>query len=226
MTQVACMDMASSLALIRLLTKLLPSFVRSRSNARIDRIGYWIWATMGRCWEVGQLNSEEVGDLRELGKISAGALYGFKDRSGNVYGGEEEHGEEEDGLLDEREEQVVREGEWKVANGGEESGSRPMRNDGAGELAEEEILEAAKRRLQDKILGDQPTNEDRLLSEHVPSETDIEDEDALDFETRARATLDMVLTIVGELYGQRDLLELRDEWTVEDLAILPAQRTT
>jgi len=31
-------------------------------------------------------------------------------------------------------------------------------------------------------------------------------------------TLDMIITVVGEVYGQRDLLELRSKWTVDGSA--------
>ena len=72
----------------------------------------WIWGLLGKCREVGQMGSEEVGVVRNLGKRAVWLIRRI--RAGDVTGGtideldvntEEEEGEEEeedgDGELEE-----------------------------------------------------------------------------------------------------------------------------
>ncbi|KAL1986357.1 hypothetical protein VTN96DRAFT_6436 [Rasamsonia emersonii] len=84
-------------------------------------------------------------------------------------------------------------------------------------------LEAAKARLQARLLQVSPTTEDsREKSTSFSVEGEEEDErqsraskSSLDLDDAAkhtRAMLDMIITIVGEFYGQRDLLDARDVW--------------
>ncbi|KAL9617079.1 MAG: hypothetical protein Q9160_008109 [Pyrenula sp. 1 TL-2023] len=234
MTQMACMDSESLLTLLKLLTKLIPPIVRSRNVDKIRRLGAWAWASLGKCREVGELGSEEVSELREFGKIAAGALYGFKDRSGVVYGDEEE---DADDLVSQNEERqdtpsVVENEAYQMQTNQDnmkdegvpedlDEGGPTLKEDlekgGAMAAArspgttEDQALKEAKQRLEAQVYRAEEEDEDGHLSET----SDIEDESGLDFEKRARAALDMILTIVGELYGQRDLLELRDEWAIE-----------
>lgn len=236
MTQMACIDSESLLTLLKLLTKLIPPIVRSRNVDKIRRLGAWAWASLGKCREVGELGSEEVGELRELGKIAAGALYGFKDRSGVVYGDEEPDADDlssQDEQQHDTESVVEIEAFQVQPNQGDLRDEGTLKNDlgeedatvekntekegvvPAGEPApnvEDRALEEAKQRLEEQMYAAEDEDEEDQLSET----SDVEDEGGLDFEKRARAALDMILTIVGELYGQRDLLELRDEWVVEN----------
>ena len=57
-------------------------------------------------------------------------------------------------------------------------------------------------------------SEEGEISEGEISEgpEDGENEEGDDLEKRALATLDIIVTIVGELYGQRDLLDAREVW--------------
>lgn len=86
-------------------------------------------------------------------------------------------------------------------------------------------LEAAKARLQARLHQVTPTTEEsreKSTSFSVEGEEDDDEhEDGkesksnLDFDDAAkhtRAMLDMIITIVGEFYGQRDLLDARDVW--------------
>ncbi len=41
-------------------------------------------------------------------------------------------------------------------------------------------------------------------------------ENVFDAKLNAKATVDMIITVAGEMYGQRDLLEFRGQW--EDVA--------
>ncbi|TPR08072.1 hypothetical protein CAN33_0017010 [Aspergillus niger] len=71
--------------------------------------------------------------------------------------------------------------------------------------ATEEELEAAKARLQAKLAGgeDQPTVTEPEAGNENP---------ANEAATQTRAMLDMIITVIGEYYGQRDLLGARELW--------------
>lgn len=215
MAQIACMDIDSLLRLLRLLTGLMPAMTRSRSVERIRRFGAWAWATLGKCREVGQLGNEEVGEIRELGKIAAGALYGFKDRSGIVYGDPEQAAgkaapEDEEDLasssIDKNDQTTHALDDSGDANkqGQADKVEETVLLDMSTRRTADQALEEAKKRLEEELYED----------DEAPEDSDLEDE--LDFENRARATLNMILTIIGELYGQRDLLDLRDVWVVDE----------
>lgn len=227
MTQIACMDIDSLFRLLRLLTNLLPAVVRSRSVERIRRSGAWAWASLGKCREVGELGSEEVGELRALGKIAAGALYGFKDRSGIVYGDaesdmgdltaeSEEHQESSStmGDVNDRVGSSLNDAQDRKLHDQADEADETMSTDGLTLSSAGLALEEAKKRLEEKLGSSQSEEGDGEDGEAFDDSED-EGQGGLDFEERARATLDMILTIIGELYGQRDLLELRDEWAIE-----------
>jgi len=64
---------------------------------------------------------------------------------------------------------------------------------------ETEDLEAAKSRLMSTINGPDP---DHVVDHSVPS-------------TNTKLALNMILTVAGEIYGQRDLLAFREKWDEE-----------
>ena len=64
-------------------------------------------------------------------------------------------------------------------------------------------LEAAKLRLQAKLQGDTAPEE---TGERSRSEVK-------DSVQQVRVLLDMIITVVGEFFGQRDLLDAREVWT-------------
>jgi regulator of vacuolar morphogenesis len=69
-------------------------------------------------------------------------------------------------------------------------------------------LEAAKLRLQAK-----------LQSDTTPEVTDEKDQvEPRDSVQQAQVLLDMIITIVGEFFGQRDLLDAREVW-IRDEAV-------
>ncbi|KAF6806120.1 snare complex subunit vam7 [Colletotrichum sojae] len=87
-----------------------------------------------------------------------------------------------------------------------------------GEIADEkpaaeETLEEARARL----LAQLDTAAAEVPTEGNPATADEEEEDNSSAQMRARmnmrATLNMILTVAGEFYGQRDLLEFRDPFT-------------
>ena len=240
-------------------------------------LGVWAWGLLGRCRDVGQLGSEEVGVLRELGKQASWegrrVLVGevgevgeeIKDRVEEEEEKEGEVDEEqvEQGTIDQRgmgEEQLghgavydAHEGvpqdhrEDYQANGSTEvtqteqaQGGAEQTHEGSHNKSSEieasdsplvndtvrapeadpnaEALGAAQERLLSSLdtiedakndaeaVGLQMACSNKSSQVHMqttPNETPRED---------ILATLDMIITIVGEVYGQRDLLETRLLW--------------
>ncbi|KAJ0327112.1 hypothetical protein COL5a_006289 [Colletotrichum fioriniae] len=126
-------------------------------------------------------------------------------------------------------------GDGEVKDGeiddGDDQKSEPMdvSEDGEideGEVVEEEpapaeTLEEARARLLAQIdtaaaVEDAPSeapSEEPIAEEAVQNEDDCEVSDQLRARMNMRATLNMILTVAGEFYGQRDLLEFRDPFT-------------
>ena len=243
------------------------------SGKRGKNIGAWTWGLLGKCREVGQMGSEEVGVLRNLGKqavfllrrLSAGeAIGGTADESdmeeGEEYEEDEEEEEAEEGEGDARSgEEGTNVRETADANDGssphinttataavgQDSNSNNNNHD-ANPVSPTSVadLEIAKRQMlaslshtraqidstETKISNNNNNNhhgtrhpsttpppvpetaegEFRGEQEQLPEERRravVEDEKEM-----IHATLDMLITIVGEFYGQRDLLDGRLLW--------------
>lgn len=212
-------------------------------------IGAWAWGLLGRCRGVEEMCSEEVGVVRGLGKRAAWILRRMA--AGEELSVEEEVQEEEDGDGEEDDGQKgpLEEGEEgrKDCDGGEgpfddAEEDRVANGGGAYTLDDEEedsaLAEARKRiiasldsaeptepPLASKAVQDQPEegNEASIMSQvdamaSGPAKAEENDLDSV------HATLDMIITIVGKFYGQRDLLEGRllweeIEWMTNDLEL-------
>lgn len=181
--QLACMDPESVLELVKLLTEGISGIVKSRVKSRIGRFGAWAWATLARCKDRGELSSEEIAEVRELGK-KAVKLLEFVRRTYSV---EIEH----------------------------EDGAHP---DVAIELDEGEImepderseLEQAKARMASVLDVESNGDAIELAEKQVDGDGGVKEE--MDVNKQVHMVLDTVITIIGEVYGQRDLLEHRDIW--------------
>lgn len=217
MAQLACMGMEAVLEVVKLLKGLLASTVRTRSQEKIQRLGAWIWGVLGRCNEAGELGSEEISELRELGKRAVGLLVGIRDRSGKAYGHEEEEEDQEMSALGEETNKgdsvdLQIEPQVQVNGTGPDAHERGPSSSTVSEAKE---LELAKAALHEQLsLGDQPQVNEQAATGRVDEESgDVGI--AISVEKQVRVMLDMVITIVGEVYGQRDLLEFRDIWDDE-----------
>ncbi|OBT55623.1 hypothetical protein VE04_04825 [Pseudogymnoascus sp. 24MN13] len=103
--QLARMDRATSLKLLRLLTN--DKLAMGGSTIPTERLSRWIWGVLARLPDSGELNSEEIGLVRDLGKRAvwlgvvmnqpqsdtAAGMPGDEDNEG----GEEYEDDEEDG---------------------------------------------------------------------------------------------------------------------------------
>ena len=225
------------------------------SGDRSKNIGAWAWGLLGRCREVGQMCSEEVGVLRKVGKqavwllrrISAGEIIGGdKDMmdanvgEDNVEDGEVEDGDEEDG--DGGEEYVEDGTESPDAMDAEDAYSpsfdpilqNTSRQNGNNEIHSpttnpDTDVAKAKQRVLDSLATNHPPDTNPSNSEdcepnraptlYPTTEKKSNErvnltESASPDEKKATmiATLDMLVTIIGECYGQRDLLGGRLLW--------------
>lgn len=223
----------------------LPSLL-TLANLRGERgknIGAWAWGLLGRCRDVGQMSSEEVGVLRKLGKqavwllrrISAGEIVGAAENEPDEdQGEEEEEDDEEDGggeeeLLengaDPRDAADVEDGYSpsidpttttaivQNGNGNSNSEPHPPATDSATDIAK------AKQQILNSLRASTPTPTHDPVTEEPEADGDEggnPTESSADDDKRAtttiHATLDMLVTIIGEFYGQRDLLDGRLLW--------------
>lgn len=182
--QVACMDETSVFELLRLITiKMRGLFQDNRADAA-KRLGAWIWAALGKCPARGELGSEEISDLRQLVQKALDVQEWLEKRSRSTHVSIEN--EEEDD---------------------EEENGAMAESDTIGDE-----IKAAKQRL--ALNAD-----DSLRYNDVPSHGDTPAQHAsrehIEVEVDKQAklvVLDMILTVVGEAYGQRDLLEYRKVW--------------
>ncbi|MCJ1431608.1 hypothetical protein MMC27_000963 [Xylographa pallens] len=246
-----------------------------------NRIGAWCWGLLGRCRQIGEMGSEEVGVLRTLGKTALrmgrklkmqkqGGLGAHYNTEADV-GGEDDDEEESEEVPKEAmngaegfEEQEVRDGQIEEMEEGEvdetESvGELTNTSEHSGKVGVS-VPESDKRDTQmtegcperdiytEAILATTPINDivptsrsfdglaqyepvkdplalakETLLAQvcspalsALPREGDLGQEDnsdsGLDVEAKAFATLDMIVTIVGKFYGQKDLLDAREVW--------------
>ncbi|ERF69918.1 hypothetical protein EPUS_05462 [Endocarpon pusillum Z07020] len=217
MAQLACMEMEAVLEVVKLLKGLLASTVRTRSQEKVQRLGAWIWGVLGRCNEAGELGSEEISELRELGKRAVGLLVGIRDRSGKAYGHDEEEEDQDMPALGEETNKgdsvdLQIEPQVQVNDTGRDAHEKGPSSSTVSEAKE---LELAKAALHEQLsLGDQPQVNEQAATGRVDGENgDVGME--MSVEKQVRVMLDMVITIVGEVYGQRDLLEFRDIWDDE-----------
>ncbi|PGH15084.1 hypothetical protein AJ79_02610 [Helicocarpus griseus UAMH5409] len=267
MAQLACMDMESVLGLLAIVARLLSKTVKGGDKVKVKRLGAWAWGLLGRCREVGEMGSEEVGDVREVGKRAARILVKVREGEEEMKGGMENGDEVEEEGGDEGEGQGYDDGEdgdgdgVDGTNGENATGTIPESDLGdqqteLGAIPQKEAnaetmtgdaqdeLEAAKARLQARLQAQQPSSDraeagegeiepddnhghDDEGEEGEEGEVDDKDEDESyndsvwgypDVQQYTRAMLDMIISIIGEFYGQRDLLEFRDIWE-EDMDV-------
>jgi len=225
MAQLASMQRGTVLKLLRLCTK---EFGNGKGEVGVGkRLSMWIWGLLARLPERGELNSEEIGVVRELGQ--RGVWVSVKIKGVHDLGGLDGGDNVEDG-----EEEIV---EMEVERDDDDGAGMigPVQPHTATEdtpAAEEEGLEAMRARIianlsSDSAAAEEPTAEIMIASEvlatkqveaadeaEAEAETtnENEEESEEDLIRNTKATIDMVITIAGEIYGQRDLLEFREIW--------------
>ncbi|KAL4892991.1 hypothetical protein BDV59DRAFT_193496 [Aspergillus ambiguus] len=211
--QLACMDMDSVLGVLGIMARLISENVRSGSAERVRRMGAWAWGLLGKCRDVGQLGTEEVGEIRDLGKRAVKILCKMKEeetsKNQTVAQGEDPSDDESDY-------------EPAPAHGDdgpndEVAPERDLPMQDVEDTASGNELEQAKARLQAKLQGGE--DENPPPADEAPMEAAAAN-DLIDVTTQTRAMLDMIITVVGEYFGQRDLLQTRELWEIlpEDIS--------
>ena len=182
-------------------------------------IGAWAWGLLGRCRDVGEMGSEEVGVVRGLGKRAAWILRRMA--AGEGFWGEEEVQEEEDGDEEEGDGQ-----EGPLGEGEEDEVAGGLVSHSLDNEEEDNALVEARMRVIASLDSAEPT-EPRPGSQAIQDKPE-ENEASIEPQVNAmesgaakveqndlhsvHATLDMIITIIGECYGQKDLLDGRLLW--------------
>jgi regulator of vacuolar morphogenesis len=207
MVQLACMDMDTVLGVMIIAGRLMSENVRSGDATLVRRIGAWIWGLLGKCRDSGQLGAQEIGDIRELGKRAIRILQKLRETK-EVQDDGEEDGSESDMDMQNDENVQIAESERVVEDQG---AAQSLDQPSAERATDAEELERAKARLEARVQAAGIGSTSQIIG----GEDGETEEEAIgaDVETQTRVMLDMIITIVGEHYGQRDLLEAREIWT-------------
>ena len=206
---------------LEILTELLTKrIMRDENQAR--NVGVWAWGLLGRCRRIGEMGSEEVAVLRDLGKQGVWLIRRLV--AGEVA---EEDSDGNDPRLNskiEEEDDLARSVEGREEN---EGGAIGISN-GAPASADlvEESVRVAQQRLLSSLEAEAPVvspvvqediyskqdNELRTQYNLYGANTKSKGSSGVTSQANILATLDMLVTVIGELYGQRDLLEGRLLW--------------
>ncbi|KAL4873340.1 hypothetical protein BDV12DRAFT_182540 [Aspergillus spectabilis] len=214
--QLACMDLDSVLSVLMIVGRLMSENVRSGNPVLVRRIGAWAWGLLGKCRDSGQLRAQEIGDIRELGKRAVKILGKMRAEQKEMQEEEEEEDYESDADNDKEDGQAGETGDEPADTTITPNLDQPRAEKGA----DAEELELAKARLEARI---SVAENESIPQEEGEIEAQVEDQTTkVDVGTQTRAMLDMIITIVGEHYGQRDLLEAREIWTDAEQRFLMA----
>ncbi|KAL9125433.1 MAG: hypothetical protein Q9217_005368 [Psora testacea] len=206
----------------------------TRTNLKIGEygrnLGAWAWGLLGACRDVGEMGSEDVGIVRAVGKqaawllrrVAAGEAADAVEEEAAVGGNEEI---DVGGLRVEREERGIADAEDKTQPGeGAAAGITETLHDYGNDP-----VAAAQQRLLSSLQTETPSKASTtssaspLIDQHNQHQPEKEakqntnsNHDPTSPKTSGQddviATLDMIVTIAGEVYGQRDLLEGRLLW--------------
>ncbi|CAL3973391.1 unnamed protein product [Diplocarpon coronariae] len=253
--QIASFNKGSVLRVLRLLTQ---GTLLKRGLGVDITISRWVWSLLARLPDRGELSSEEIGVIRELGKKAILLSVGLREREEwdegmkvveqGLEGEEEEDGEVVNG--DEISLEFEEDDVDFVANESSKNSRLMNAIDNTGHLARDhspagltmqqeavlsteslenpDHLTEAKARILAQL--NRPSSTDAVIPEReegelpvilepiigpVQSEMSMTNEEpsaeAVDPRLNTKATVDMIITIAGEVYGQRDLLEFRGQ---------------
>ncbi len=202
--------------------------MKNLSGGVRHRLGAWAWGLLGRCRDVSEMDSEDVSVLRGLGKKACALLRRL--RAGEELLEDEEGDTKEDSNNNAARNNISGNGGGKgngdsndhddqgdsIHNQAPESalakedthGNDSPGNNSTGDSQIEEVsLEETRTRLLAGLFGaDQAPlgeSEDPQVQHESAESVQVSD---------AHAMLDIIVTLVGECYGQRDLLDARLAW--------------
>ncbi|KAG0650136.1 hypothetical protein D0Z07_3400 [Hyphodiscus hymeniophilus] len=252
--QVASMDKETVLKLLQLMKN--GNLLKRGAEVQVG-ISRWAWGLLARLPDRGELTSEEIGVVRELGKKAVLVGMGLKEEqaweeSMNAVeaGFNEDDYEEGDSVVNDDEIDLdidVGLEESELEPIGSEADTLDNRSNKRQKIGPQLPTDNATR---DPIVVSKPDDEDpssitrgkeeeenespsedlaaakaRILAalDHSSAEealqevVRLEDDDVIRSKKSAarwntKATVDMIITVAGEMYGQRDLLEFRQSW--------------
>lgn len=192
-TRLAFTDKEDILVLIKCCTGLL------KKRKSIDYgLSVWIWSLLARLDDVGELTNSEVSVVRELGKKAARTMESNGKSRGLMMLG----------ASDESSSQLNSEVQPTAVNENEETTHDSLLH----EVKEVDELEARKARL----LALMESGSLGASVEHAKDDDATDSKQSMDAymeSTEVRntnATLDMIVLVIGEMFGQRDLLQHRE----------------
>jgi hypothetical protein len=234
--QLAKMDRVSVLKVLKLISS-PGGFMQGRGKGIDGRTSRWIWGLLARLPDRGEMGSEDVGVARELGKkaILVGTAFAGGDTSYVDDGEDEQSAEVIDTVIGQKGEYLRAENQAQNNIEDKQMDTdtstapiigpvRPIGSDMVGtetsvavEAAAEddpEALAAARQRMLERLQAQTDQAEEFAINiePDVPVGRSNAEEDDANVRINTRATVDMIITVVGELYGQRDLLEYRQLW--------------
>lgn len=216
-----------------------------RGNHITSCISSWIWSLLARLPDRGELSSEEIGFIRELGKKAILVGTGLKENSdwdagmreveasleddwneeGEVTAARPEEPEEHAQALDsatgvadennlaepsfnmsilESRTSATESMQFVPSDANDNSSTHQIENVGATPQMSPNDSPAALNAVKAKLLV-------RMDAEQPGFEVNVEP-DVEELKWNTKATVDMIITVAGEIYGQRDLLEFRSLW--------------
>jgi regulator of vacuolar morphogenesis len=146
-----------------------------------------------------------VGELRDLGKRAAKILLKMQETEFKRSTEDSDASDSDPGDAEEPQQGEINQAEDQ----GEDSPAGASVDQQHTDMADVDLsaaLEAAKLRLQAKLQSEADLD---ATDEQSRAET-------RDSVQQARVLLDMIITIVGEFFGQRDLLDAREVWTRDE----------
>lgn len=179
-------------------------------GAKGYRLSTWLWGLLAKLDDLGTLSSEEVSDIRELGRRAGTLALGLDvGEAEDSYDHEEidRGGETDSFTMQPVVVQVTSSQSSEERLGRFARTQRPdtRRRNSSSSLSSDNGLEAAKREALSKLTSiTTDFTGDKEATVRFDFDVGCPGEESL------MATLDMVLTVVGECYGQRDLLVARD----------------
>ncbi len=218
----------------------LESLVSMANLQKYKFVGVWAWGLLAKCRDVGEMGSEEVGVLRDLGKKAIAVIRGvvaglYKDLEPSSENGEDENKDKheeapapavtveslnpsEDGITVDLDNAKVPANPVKLPPDSPDplAAAKQRVLDCLGQASPEierteQTLKAVQTQPQlhpQEVESKVPESEESRQSPHNNNKEDGEDEKPV----QTHAALDMIITIVGERYGQKDLLQGRFLW--------------
>ncbi|KAH7078550.1 hypothetical protein FB567DRAFT_572061 [Paraphoma chrysanthemicola] len=204
------------------------------AEAISDRQSCWIWSLLGVVHDVGTLDNDKISRLRELGQQAGAMRERLKEASTKKVLKEDGHTARDQSAANESQvssRSTPGQGESGVksvfqgdADQSDASMSMSEDEDEPSDSPERDPLQLARDRLlaqlgdrlvhakaptpkSHKPIGAGVKSDGRRNGHAIPNSAE---EDWADINTRV--TVDMILTIVAECFGQRDLLEYRSRW--------------